>query len=211
MISEKYIAINFARKEVEGTAYVAPLRDTRLALPVPLGSDPAPTPPLTALLNAWREHLRGAEQAHGIDMASSDTASHLLAAYDAATATGLRDVERFDQLVEAGRALITRIGNQSNLILDPDLDSYYTMSLVVLRFPELWELLGQNARKIIEISGSDGEQRGRRVTELLVLQGKLDAVTKGIESDYDEAFAAGYAAECANALANPSARRRCRV
>ena len=33
MISEKYIAINFARKEVEGTAYVAPLRDTRLALP----------------------------------------------------------------------------------------------------------------------------------------------------------------------------------
>ena len=86
-------------------------------------------------------------------MASSDTASHLLAAYDAATATGLRDVERFDQLVEAGKALITRIGNQSNLILDPDLDSYYTMSLVVLRFPELWELLGQNARKASRSAG----------------------------------------------------------
>ena len=69
MISEKYIAINFARKEVEGTAYVAPLRDTLLALPVPLGSDPAPTPPLTALLDAWREHLAqcraGSRHRHG--------------------------------------------------------------------------------------------------------------------------------------------------
>ncbi len=39
--------------------------------------------------------------------------------------------------IEQGRELVTRVGNQSNLILDPDLDSYYTMSIVLLRLPEL--------------------------------------------------------------------------
>jgi hypothetical protein len=40
-----------------------------------------------------------------------------------------------------GRQLLTAVGNQSNLILDPDLDSYYVMSLSVLRFPELLQML----------------------------------------------------------------------
>lgn len=32
------------------------------------------------------------------------------------------------QATRSGQALITRIGNQSNLILDPDLDSYYDVA-----------------------------------------------------------------------------------
>ena len=51
---------------------------------------------------------------------------------------------------DAGRELITRLGNQSNLILDPDLDSYYTMSLLVLRFPELQDLIGRLAGQSVE-------------------------------------------------------------
>ena len=53
-------------------------------------------------------------------------------AADPQTLTRLRS-----QLLREGRELLTTVGNQSNLILDPDLDSYYVMSLVVLRFPEL--------------------------------------------------------------------------
>jgi diguanylate cyclase (GGDEF)-like protein len=41
----------------------------------------------------------------------------------------------------AARALITRIGDQSNLILDPDLDSYYMMDAVLLKIPEIFELV----------------------------------------------------------------------
>src|SRR5262249_35270555 len=41
------------------------------------------------------------------------------------------------QVVTAARRLVSRIADESNLILDPDLDSYYTMSVVVLRLPEL--------------------------------------------------------------------------
>ena len=44
-------------------------------------------------------------------------------------------------MLSQGRELLTTVGNQSNLILDPDLDSYYVMSLTVLRFPELLQIL----------------------------------------------------------------------
>ena len=40
-------------------------------------------------------------------------------------------------------ALITAIGDASKLTLDPDLDSYYLMNLLVFQTPELSELLAQ--------------------------------------------------------------------
>ena len=49
------------------------------------------------------------------------------------------------------QALITRIGNQSNLILDPDLDSYYTMSIVLLRTPALLEALFRIERPTVRV------------------------------------------------------------
>jgi HAMP domain-containing protein len=87
--------------------------------------------------------------------------------------------------------LITRIGNQSNLILDPDLDSYYTMSLVVLRFPELFELIGRIRDKAHEAAAAPPHERVRQQTEYLILEGRLDAIASGIDSDYAEALAAG--------------------
>jgi twitching motility protein PilJ len=39
--------------------------------------------------------------------------------------------------------LYTQVANQSNLILDPDLDSYYAMDLTILKLPKLTESLGQ--------------------------------------------------------------------
>ncbi len=41
--------------------------------------------------------------------------------------------------VQAGTAFVTAIGDGSNLILDPDLDSYYLMDIVVTRMPALLE------------------------------------------------------------------------
>jgi hypothetical protein len=39
--------------------------------------------------------------------------------------------------------LIIQVGNASNLILDPDLDSYYAMDTVITKMPELVQLIGQ--------------------------------------------------------------------
>jgi signal transduction histidine kinase/CheY-like chemotaxis protein len=48
-----------------------------------------------------------------------------------------------DQLQADIRALISRAGDISNLILDPDLDSYYLMDSVLLKLPEGLDLAGQ--------------------------------------------------------------------
>ncbi len=122
---------------------------------------------------------------------STDTSAVLLEALQGLQAKTVLDSASHDAIQDAGRALITRVGNQSNLILDPDLDSYYTMSLLVLRFPELQEVLARTVGKTVELARSSGERRAELLTETLFLEGRLDAAIKSMESDYAEALAAG--------------------
>jgi diguanylate cyclase (GGDEF)-like protein len=60
--------------------------------------------------------------------------------------------------LKQGRELIVRVGDTSNLILDPDLDSYYLMDVVVGRIPELMKLSA-------DLSGH-AEVHGTEVIEL---------------------------------------------
>lgn len=199
LINEKYLAIDFSRKEVAGNAYIAAVRDVLVELPTPL-------PPLAAdeagaeaadlqlARTEWEPRLaalREAEAQHGAGMKSAEASASLTAALQAAMNRPVFDAAQLAATMAAGRDLITRIGNQSNLILDPDLDSYYTMSLVLLRFPELQELLALTVHKAVELSQSPADRRNQLQTELLILEGRLDAVLKGIDSDYEEALAAG--------------------
>jgi hypothetical protein len=47
------------------------------------------------------------------------------------------------QLLNDIRALSAHVGDTANLILDPDLDSYYLMDTVLLKLPQSQELLAQ--------------------------------------------------------------------
>ena len=169
LISEKFIAIDFARKEVVGNQYIAVVRDTLFSLH---GAQPAV------------DKLRVAQAAYGDGMDSQAQAEELAALLEAPGGPDLRLVTR------AGQALIQRIGNQSNLILDPDLDSYYTMSLIVLRFPELFELVSLIEGKTAQLVRSP--RAAHLQTEYLILEGRLDAIDKGIDADYAEAIAANH-------------------
>jgi diguanylate cyclase (GGDEF)-like protein/PAS domain S-box-containing protein len=89
-----------------------------------------------------------------------------------------------------GRELLTRVGNQSNLILDPDLDSYYTMSLVLLRYPELLELANAIGGQLAAAAPGAKVDADLR-TRYLILEGRLDATAQGIQQDHAEAVSAG--------------------
>ena len=106
------------------------------------------------------------EQELGAGMQSSSQSEALQQLLAALPADDSLTVPAYNSIVDAGRLLITQVGNQSNLILDPDPDSYYTMSLVVLRFPELQDLLARTAQKSVELSfkglaGRTLRRRGR--------------------------------------------------
>jgi len=50
---------------------------------------------------------------------------------------------RFDHLASDIRTMITHMGDTSNLILDPDLDSYYLMDVTLLALPQTQDRLAQ--------------------------------------------------------------------
>ncbi|KAB0326329.1 EAL domain-containing protein [Janthinobacterium lividum] len=181
LINEKYIAIDFSRKEMAGNDYIAAIRDALL----PLARAQADAAGSAAGIEL-------AERQFGSDMRSAELSREFstLLRQSGSTTFAPDDGIAPSPAFVAGRALLTRVGNQSNLILDPDLDSYYTMSLVILRFPELLEVINSTRALALQLATAEGAQRQRLQTQFLILEGRMDATMGGIGSDYTEAFAA---------------------
>ena len=93
-------------------------------------------------------------------------------------------------LFAQGRALVTAVGNQSNLILDPDLDSYYVMSLTVLRYPELLQVMHETV-EFLKTYRSEAFPGQDQRTRLLILAGRIEAVAEGVRADAAQATLAG--------------------
>jgi diguanylate cyclase (GGDEF)-like protein/PAS domain S-box-containing protein len=180
LVNEKYLAINFARKEVAGNAYIAQARAALVAV----GGNFA-RPFDTVAMARYAASLEAAERRLGADMGSADASRGFIAELGGLTATS-GDHGRLQQALQRGRELVTRVGNLSNLILDPDLDSYYTMSLVVLRYPELLDVVTSITTHVMQRDRLGEYAR----TRFLILEGRLDASRQGIESDFGEAFTA---------------------
>lgn len=88
-----------------------------------------------------------------------------------------------DKLMQTVRTMITHVGDTSNLILDPDLDSYYMMDMVLLAIPQ-----AQDRLQSIFSSGAnslrDGEINRDTSDQLLVYGESLKTIdTRRILSD----------------------------
>ena len=176
LINEKFIAIDFGRKEKTGAAYIEQVRPTLMAV---AGWRTATLAPAQTLADI--------EHALGTGMQSAQANERFRLAVTALAAMPSHATTR--AALEAGRALVTRVGNQSNLILDPNLDSYYTMSLILLRFPELLELTSEMRARLHSHGAGELDATESR-TKYFILEGRVDAVAAAITSDYGEAFAA---------------------
>ncbi len=88
--------------------------------------------------------------------------------------------EQHSQLVAAIRRQITRVGDSSNLILDPELSSYYTMDIVLLRLPDSQELIARIERLVAAGIPQRSLGAAERV-ELTTLAGLLDTSAQAVE------------------------------
>ena len=199
LINEKYIAINFARDEFRGNAYAAAIREGLVDLAL-AGTGAAAE--ARRQLPSRAQALVEVEQRLGEDMNTQQLNATLVKNLGEVAADASNGLDAIGVALAHGRELVTRVGNQSKLILDPDLDSYYTMSLIVLRYPELLDLvhgIGTHLRRGARARTVEGR------TQYLILEGKIDAAIKGIESDFSEAVAAG--SEAMKADMTPSQRK----
>jgi diguanylate cyclase (GGDEF)-like protein/PAS domain S-box-containing protein len=186
LIHEKYLSIDFARKEIVGTHYIEAVRGSLMPAYTSPGAD----------ISAQRQNLAFVRKDHDEDLSAREHADAFEAALDHRKRLARESFTQGEQkqatknLHASAAELIRTVGNQSNLILDPDLDSYYVMSLVVLRYPELLRAVAS----VDEFFLYPPEKPGANpAAEILSLKGGLDAAWEGIEADQAQAQLAGSA------------------
>jgi PAS domain S-box-containing protein len=157
LVAQQLIAIEFARKEVVGVHYLETLRDVYDAvLTDPLNA----TGRDTAAAQATLKSLADAEAVAGARLQTRDLEQSLAAALQALwlpeAADQADDDKSFlvlDALAKA-RNLATRIGDDSNLALDPELDTYHLQDIAVRQMPALLGQVG-NAQNLIRMPSQD--------------------------------------------------------
>jgi methyl-accepting chemotaxis protein len=94
---------------------------------------------------------------------------------------------RYDEVTAAVLKLIVDAGNYSNLILDPDLDSYYVMDSVINRLPMLVDAAGQAGDMQTAIAANGAPTIVKRI-DLAVLKGNIETTLANSDANYTTAL-----------------------
>ena len=178
LVEEKQIAIGFVRKELIGARYLEALRGV-YAVILAEDADSADGAQNQASVDAALDALTKAEAETGGSLQTVQLAEAL--------ATGVRNliaarpgVDKGNLTVEAltkARDLASRIGDESNLALDPDLDSYYVQNIAVKRVPALLSQMGEVQSLLVGAPLADNQVRH------LLLDGMIRSSVEEIERD----------------------------
>jgi len=167
--------------------------------------------PVTATLSALLENQRQASAPHGqadasqVDQAFAkiDEAEKKLGA-DLKTTEALKGVKdqwqtakttkgdwdkvqkAYGDLVSGAIAFVTTIGNNSQLILDPDIDSYYLMDTTITQLPAAMQKAAL-ARDLAAHLARNGKITADDRTDLTVLLGQFRAPVGTVAGDLDQA------------------------
>ena len=137
LVVEKQIAIDFARKELVGLRYFESLRDVYAAIL----NEPLDRRRTNALASRSTEIARrGGKRELPARLQTATLEQSLEATLRKLSSTTRRAANRVALIVEAlakARDLASRVSDDSNLALDPDLDSYYLQDTVVRQIPRL--------------------------------------------------------------------------
>ena len=97
---------------------------------------------------------------------------------------------RHNRLVADIREMITHVGDTSNLILDPDLDSYYLMDVTLLALPQIQERLSRVinfGRDVISRGGPTQDERYQLAVYAALLQeSDLDRIVSSSKTALNE-------------------------
>lgn len=158
-------SVEFAAKEITGSEYIHPLRDLhalieehRIAYSSSMVDNSAQTKDVRnklldsiGIMNAAHGELNTVLQLGSLWEETRESIETLLNSetdlnFDEATLL-------HDKTIDAISALILQVGDNSNLILDPDLDSYYLMDAVVLKMLPAITALNQYKVEFTEKNG----------------------------------------------------------
>ena len=182
LVAEKQLAIAFAHKELVGSRYLATVRDIYPAILIqpddPSFALPRPSPDeiLKALAAAEADAANGLQTAE-LEQALAETLRKLWSD---------KTVQNTDQLVLEAlsneQKLASRIGDDSNLALDPDLNTYYLQNIVVARLPGLVSQLGE-MQTLLRAAKATGSLSNEHMARLVFLDSSIRSTADAVKSD----------------------------
>ena len=191
----------FSAKERVGIRYIVPATDVvadvvevRTAAVQLAGGAPAARTAFDdarTALDASLEELAAEDRRDGSELQTTELFTELRATIDATAsarhATPSAAYDAWNAVAADSLALVLQAGNVSNLILDPDLDTYYLMDSHVIRLVTLVDLAGQAAalQHVIELERVSGTDLVERQLELSRIQGSLDFNHSTLEGNYE--------------------------
>jgi len=201
LFSEFQSRVNFTQKELQGTQYLRPLR--RLlenTLKANIDNDRiTDTSKVSNQITEFKSkialdinELKQLDQKFGKDLKATD----LLESYQ-------KTKEQFDilkgnqssesistiyrQSLQQLKDLWLQVGDQSNLILDPDLDTYYLMDTTLLKLPEIQRSLAE-IQIISQKNSVQGGINPSNQAQLIALMGKLKQLNTDLSRKMTVAF-----------------------
>jgi methyl-accepting chemotaxis protein len=196
-VSQSNRQISFSTKEQVGSVYLGAIWPVYREVVEAQIASRAPAIPDRAAqaLNEAKTSFDAVLRTHK----ESDDANAALAKASLQTAEGRR------KAIETLRALIAKVGDNSNLILDPDLDSYYLMDVVLIRLPEM---LQQLADSRVMLSALQTKPDGSRdaMLEFAVQVGRMDVTGSATRDSIFRAIAANIAGDTGRAVTKPVER-----
>jgi PAS domain S-box-containing protein len=199
LISEINDRIDFAQKEIIGDAYLRPLR--KLLEHVPQARSLAHSYALgqitlrpeliqqQSIIDQDFLELDQAEKEYGSVL---DTAAKLSVLKEnwrflknkTLSLEASANDDLYTKVLVDVRALISHAGDTSNLILDPDLDTYYLMDSVLLKIPEGVDLVSETgfyANSILEKGTMTADEKARLITLAGLVSSNSDATKTGLQ------------------------------
>jgi signal transduction histidine kinase len=146
-LQEQQQGIDFAEREIRGVELSLSVKKAALAVDGAVYQSKS-SGTLSSSLFTAAEDLKRANAIYGEGFEATDAVDQVAATMvDIAGSGGLTN-SGAGPVTTKVRSLLAQVGDASNLILDPDLDSYYLMDMLIVRIPEVSAVLSSRAEAL---------------------------------------------------------------
>jgi HAMP domain-containing protein len=198
LIKEQNIAIDFGQNERRGVEYIKPVRHLLHDIQKHQVAFLNGSAEAAGLEKQIEEDFRSAQEVdgrYGKDLKTTHGLSGLAEKWSTTKSLILRSSSNakpeninsaYDDIVgKSILPLIIQAGDTSNLILDPDLDSYYAMDNVVLNLPALGQLIAQTNAHVADLilTRENMESKKQLISFLLArIEPTMERLTTGLQT-----------------------------
>lgn len=198
LIKEQNIAIDFGENERRGVEYIKPVRHLLHDIQKHQVAFLNGAAEASALEKQIEDDLRSAQEVdgrYGKDLKTTHGLSGLAEKWSTTKSLILRSSSNakpeninsaYDDIVgKSILPLIIQAGDTSQLILDPDLDSYYAMDNVVLNLPALGQLIAQTNAHVADliVTRENMESKKQLISFLLArIEPTMERLNTGLQT-----------------------------